>query len=167
MSYEKMRVLDLLDSGKITADEAARLLEALGKNTGFISKETRENMEDKLQRFAKDCGKLAKEVGGKVQVLYKGVEPKLKKVGQSALEKAACALEDLACTISESLEKVAQDCCEDEECCCPEVECCPEEECCPEAECCPEEKAAECCPEEKCEEECEEKEEPSTQSWQY
>ena len=122
---EKMRVLDLLDAGKITADEASRLLEALGKTNGFMA---RENVEEKLHRFAQDCGKLAKEVGCKVQDFYKGVEPKIKKASQTALEKAACVLEDLACSISESLEKTKA-CCEDETCCCNDVktECCDED----------------------------------------
>jgi len=123
MNNEKMRVLDLLEAGKITAADAAMLLDSLGKSQRFMSKETRENVEDKLQRFAQDCGKLAKEVGEKVHVFYKGVEPKIKKASQTALEKAACVLEDLACTISESLEKA--ECCNDESCCCnSETECC-------------------------------------------
>lgn len=122
---EKMRVLDMLDAGKLTADEAAKLLEALkGSGSTFMTKETRENVEDRLRCFAQDCGKFAKEVGEKAQVWYKGVEPKLKKAGHAALERAACVLEDLACTINTSLEK--QECCGDEGCCCaPETtECC-------------------------------------------
>jgi len=124
MNNEKMRVLDLLEAGKITAEDAAMLLDSLGKGPGFMSKETRDNVEDKLQRFAQECGKLAKEVGEKVHVFYKDVEPKIKKASQTALEKAACALENLACTISESLEKV-ECCCDDENCCCnTNTECC-------------------------------------------
>ena len=115
---EKMRVLDLLDSGKISADDAAKLLEALGASESFMSNQTRDNVEEKLQRFAQDCGKLAKEAGDKLHDFYKGVEPKLKKASQTALEKAACVLEDLAHTISESLETV--DCCEEENCSCAE-----------------------------------------------
>ena len=115
---EKMRVLDLLDSGKISADDAAKLLEALGASHSFIGNQTRDNVEEKLQRFAQDASKMAKEVGCKVQELYKGVEPKLKKATQTALEKTACVLEEVACSISASLEKVAEECCEDEACCC-------------------------------------------------
>ena len=114
MQNEKMRVLDLLEAGKITADEATRLLEALGVNKQFISKESRENMEEKFQQFAKDVNKFAKDVGGKMQDFYKEVEPKLKKASQHALEKAASALDNLACSINESLEK--QECAE-EGCC--------------------------------------------------
>ena len=132
---EKMRVLDLLDAGKINGSEAEALLKALGKSQGVLRNETRENMEERLQRFAQDCGKLAKEVGVKVHEIYKGVEPKIKKATQTALEKAACVLEDVACSISESLEKAEQ--------------CCEEEGCCPEAEsCCDEEAAQSCCGEE-------------------
>ena len=111
---EKMRVLELLENGKITADEAAKLLEVLG-NSRLVSKETRENMEEKVQQFAQDVTKFAKEAGCKMQVFYKEVEPKLKKASQSALEKAAAALDGLACSISESLEK--DECC-GEECSC-------------------------------------------------
>ena len=137
---EKMRVLDLLESGKITAEEASKLLEALGKPT-LVSREARDNMEEKLQRFANDYTKLAKEVGVKVQELYKGVEPKLKKASQTALERVACVLEEVACSISESLEKT--ECCEAVEECCEAVE-----ECCEAAaECCEEvaEAVEECC----------------------
>jgi len=123
MNNEKMRVLDMLDAGKITADEATKLLEAL-KGAGFMNKETRENVEDKLRNFGQECGRLAREAGAKLQVLYKEVEPKVKKASQAALEKAACVLEDIACAINKSLEKT--ECCEDENCCCAEEakECC-------------------------------------------
>jgi len=113
---EKMRVLELLESGKITADEAAKLLEVLG-NSRFMSKEAREGMEEKLNQFAQDVTKFAKETGCKMQEFYKGVEPKIKKASQSALERAAVALDNLAHSISDSLEKSEGSCCADE-CCC-------------------------------------------------
>jgi len=113
---EKMRVLEMLENGKITADEAAKLLEVLGK-PAFMSKETRENVEEKLHHFAQDVTKFAKDAGCKMQELYKEVEPKIKKASQSALEKAASALDSLACSISESIEK-DKACCGDENCEC-------------------------------------------------
>jgi len=104
MQNEKMRVLDLLESGKINATEASELIGALNVSRNS-SKETRENVEEKLHQFAADCNKFAKEVGCKLQELYKDVEPKIKKASKSALEKAADALDNLACSINESLEK--------------------------------------------------------------
>ena len=106
---EKMRVLELLENGKITADEAANLLEVLGRSTRLVSKEARDNMEEKVQKFAQDVSKFAKDCGCKAQVLYKEVEPKLKKASKTALEKAASALDSLANNISESIKK--DECC--------------------------------------------------------
>ena len=120
---EKMRVLDLLDAGKITADEAAKLLEALGRPQ-FISRDTRDNLEERIGKFAAEVNAFAKEVGCKVQDLYKDVEPKIKKASQSALEKAAATLDGLANNINDSLDKGANGCC-----CEPECECEPVCEC--------------------------------------
>jgi len=111
---ERMRVLDLLDAGKITADEATKLLDALG-GSHFISKESRDNLEERVGQFAKEVNKFAKDIGCKVQDMYKDVEPKIKKASQSALEKAAAVLDDLAHNINDSLEK---ECCADAECKC-------------------------------------------------
>lgn len=105
---EKMRVLDLLEAGKINAAEAAELLGVLNAPR-LMNRETRENMEEKLQQFAKDCNKFAKEVGCKAKELYKDVEPKIKKASKTALEKAADALDSLACSINDSLEKAAEE----------------------------------------------------------
>jgi len=104
---EKMKVLELLESGKITADEAAQLLEAVGRGRS----ETRENVEEKLHNFAQDVTKFAKDVGCRVQELYKNQEPRIKRVSHSALEKAAAALDSLAQNIANSMEKGT--CCDD------------------------------------------------------
>jgi hypothetical protein len=101
---EKMRVLDLLESGKINAHEAAQLLGVLG-GPRFIKPETRENMEEKWQQFTKDCNKFAKDVGCKVQELYKKSEPTIKKASRAALEKTTEAVDKLACALHESLDK--------------------------------------------------------------
>ena len=114
---ERMKVLELLEAGKISADEATKLLEALG-GSHFMSKDARENLEERVGNFAKEVNKFAKDIGCKVQDLYKEVEPKIKKASQSALEKTAAALDDLAHNINDSIEKSAKECCEDAECAC-------------------------------------------------
>jgi len=116
---EKMRVLELLEGGKITADEAAKLIEALGTSS-LMSQQTRDNVEERVNQFAGEVSKFAKDVGCKMQEFYKDVEPKLKKASQTALEKAAATLDNLACNIGESLEK---DCCGSEGCCASAEEC--------------------------------------------
>ena len=117
---EKMRVLDLLESGKITADEAANLLEVLnnGATVRIMSKETRDNMEEKFQQFGQDVTKFAKDAGCKLQEFYKASEPKIKKASHSVLEKAAAALDGLACSINESIQRDEAACCGDEGCAC-------------------------------------------------
>ena len=117
MAQEKMKVLELLEAGKINADEATTLLESLGR-PHLMSKDTRENVEEKLHHFAGEVNKFAKEVGCKVQTMYKDVEPKIKKASQQALEKAAAALDNLAHTINESLEKNVGKCECGEDCTC-------------------------------------------------
>ncbi|MDR0272359.1 MAG: hypothetical protein LBI27_03475 [Clostridiales bacterium] len=102
---EKMRVLDLLEAGKINAEEAAQLLSVLNTTPRFMRKETRENVEEKFHQFAKDCNEFAKDVGAKMHDAYKDVEPKIKKASHKALVKAADALEKAANSISESLKK--------------------------------------------------------------
>ncbi|MCL1843489.1 MAG: hypothetical protein FWF79_06725 [Defluviitaleaceae bacterium] len=108
MSNEKMRVLDLLEAGKINAEEAAQLLNALG-GSRLITKETRENVEEKMQQFAKDVTKFCKDAGCKMKEIYKNAEPKIKKASRSALEKAADALDNLAGSIGDSLETTDDD----------------------------------------------------------
>lgn len=104
-SNEKMRVLDLLETGKISAAEAAELLSVLNAPRPIVNRETRENMEEKIHQFARDCNKFAKDVGCKLQEAYKNAEPKIKKASKSALEKAADALDNLACSIKENMEQ--------------------------------------------------------------
>ena len=115
MSNEKMRVLDLLESGKISAEDAAKLIEALGHNYNFMSKDTRENVEERLQSFGKEVSKFAKELGCKMQELYTDLEPKVKKVSKDALEKCASTLDKWAHDVGDSIEKA--ECCDDKECC--------------------------------------------------
>ena len=117
---EKMKVLELLESGKITADEAANLLEVLnnGATVRLMSKETRDNMGEKFQQFGQDVTKFAKDAGCKLQELYKNSEPKIKKASHTVLEKTAAALDGLACSIHESIQRDEAACCGDEGCDC-------------------------------------------------
>jgi hypothetical protein len=100
---EKMRVLDLLEAGKINADEATQLIGALG-GSRFIKPETRENLEEKMHQFAKDCKRFAKDVGCKAQELYKKSEPTIKKAGRTCLEKTTAVVDKVSNKLHESLD---------------------------------------------------------------
>ena len=124
MKQERLKVLNLLEEGKITADEASTLLDKLNQADGhhFISEDTAEQVEEKLHRFAKSAEHFAKEFGQKAASAYKDVEPKLKKASQTVLEKTAAIVDDIANTLHESIEKARAEksCCGDEACCCGE-----------------------------------------------
>ncbi|WP_058486431.1 SHOCT-like domain-containing protein [Defluviitalea phaphyphila] len=79
MNEEKMMILKMLEQGKITSTEAAKLLEALKESKGTNS-------------FSHDLSK-------KVEVFSKDLEPKIKKVTKTLLGKTA----DIADKISKSL----------------------------------------------------------------
>jgi len=106
MKQERLKVLSLLEEGKITADEASMLLEKLNQPEGYhlISDETADQVEEKLQRFAKNAECFAKEFSQKAAEAYKDVEPKLKKASQTVLEKTASIVDDIAHSLHESLE---------------------------------------------------------------
>ena len=114
---EKMRILDMLEKGTITPDDAVRLMEAVGPSRPpFINPQTKANMDEKFHKFTKDVHVFAKDVGCKAQEFYKDVEPKVKKATQTALEKTASVLDSLAKKLNESLEKA--ECCDDPDCDC-------------------------------------------------
>ena len=115
MKQERLKVLGMLEDGKITADEASLLLEKLNQADGhhFISEDTAEQVEEKLHRFAKSAEGFAKEFGSKAAEAYKEVEPKLKKASQTILEKTAAIVDEIAHSLHETIEKhkAEQPCC--------------------------------------------------------
>jgi DNA-binding ferritin-like protein (Dps family) len=134
MKQERMRILDLLESGKITADEAAKLLESIKRPNGqdsWFDGETAEHVGEKFQHFTKHVDKFTKDFGGRVELVYKDLEPKIKKVSQAVLEKTASVFDDISKSLNEALEnakKAADETDEDECCCCGDDE--PKDETC-------------------------------------
>ena len=125
MKQERLKILSLLEEGKITADDAGMLLEKLNQADGyhFISEDTAEQVEEKLQRFAKSAEGFAKEFSSKVGHAYKDVEPKLKKASQTVLEKTASIVDDIAHALHESIESAKARAEEAEKACCNEDSC--------------------------------------------
>ena len=65
MNSEKSRILDLLEQGRITVDEAVMLLEALGeKNAKEMTKRYRRG--DKKNDFDEKASKIVDEIGKKI-----------------------------------------------------------------------------------------------------
>ena len=120
MRQERLKILALLEEGKISADEAAMLLDRLNEADShhLFSEDTAEHVEESLQRFAKNAEHFAKEFGQRVGSAYKDVEPKLKKASQTVLEKTAAVVDEIAYALHESIEKAqseSKSCCEGED----------------------------------------------------
>jgi polyhydroxyalkanoate synthesis regulator phasin len=127
MKEARLRILEMLENGKITAEEAARLLETIqkggrekfGEGEGF----DRDAFEEKFRDFAKNAEKFAREFGAKATVVYKDVEPKLKKATKVVVEKTACLFDELAKNLNETVKKFeeeikAETCFDGEDCDC-------------------------------------------------
>ena len=106
MKQERLKILGMLEDGKISAEEAGMLLDRLNQADShhFISEDTAEQVEEKIHRFAKNAEHFAKEFSQKAAEAYKDVEPKLKKASQAILEKTAAIVDDIAHSLHESIE---------------------------------------------------------------
>jgi polyhydroxyalkanoate synthesis regulator phasin len=122
MKQERLKILDMLDAGKINATEATTLLEALNAADENGFEEASENVQDKLQRAAKCTESAARNFGQKVKEAYKDVEPKLKKAGQVVLEKTTAVVDNLSKSLHDAIEKRTE-CCDNPDCECDPCEC--------------------------------------------
>ncbi len=129
MKQERMKILELLEAGKITAAEAKDLLESVKKPeySGFgFDDDTRANVEEKFSKFTSHVDQFTRDFGNKVQEIYKNVEPKVRKASQAVLEKTASVFDEISKSLSESVENARKNA----ECCCDEGEEKAEGDCC-------------------------------------
>ena len=128
MKQERLKVLNMLEEGKISADEAARLLESLKKTekSHFWEDEDGE-IEDKLKQFTKNLENFSKEIGVKMESAYRTMEPKLRQATKVVVEKTASVVDEISKSLNESLKNMEgspKECCPDENesqdsgCCC-------------------------------------------------
>ena len=141
MKEERMQILKMVESGKISVDEAAKLLEVINAGS-YDPFETYEpsGFDEKCRQFSKNAESFAKDFSAKMGQTFKDVEPKLKKVTKVVVEKTAGVISELSRALNESLKNMEKA----EECCCDEKEPC----CCDEApaeNCCNENSAENCC----------------------
>jgi len=108
MQEERMKVLEMVDEGKISVDEATKLLHSLGAGHDGPS------FEEKFNKFSHDTKEFFKDVGGKINEMYKEVEPKVKSATQKVVSKTA----DIAENISQKLDEKAKSMEKTDACCC-------------------------------------------------
>jgi len=116
MKQERMKILSMVEEGKISVDEATRLLEVIGAEGDGADTE----FQEKFQQFTKNVEEFAKDLGAKASAAYKEMEPKLKTATRVVVEKTANVVDDLSKAIHDSLDKMrteeaSDDCCCDED----------------------------------------------------
>lgn len=127
MKKERIKILEMLENGKINADEATKLLDALKNSAGHDWEDyyTEWDADEKLERFTKNVDSFARDFGSKVESAYKDVEPKLKKATKTVVEKTASIFDDISKSLNESLKKMDND-----NCCCEHNDCDDNQDCC-------------------------------------
>lgn len=121
MKEERMYILNLLGEGKITAEEASKLLEAVGKDKKSRKEYWDDDFvaEEKLIRFSQSVEAFAKDFGSKIESTFKDMEPKVRKTTKTVMEKTASVVDDISKSLYESIKNLDNkdcDCCAEEVC---------------------------------------------------
>ena len=111
MQEERMQVLKMVDEGKITVDEATKLLESL-KGGSDVGKQ----FEEKFKDFAQDMKEFCKDVTCKINDMTKKAEPKVKEFAKNVVTKTAEVADNISQSLNEKIKDMDGDCCE-ETCC--------------------------------------------------
>ena len=120
MKQERLKILGMLEEGKITADDASKLLESL-KRAG--RQDRWDDLEDwdfgeHVKSFSKNVEEFSREVGAKMDSAFKTMEPKLRQATKVVVEKTASLVEEISKSLNESLKNMENQkngcCCEDE-----------------------------------------------------
>ena len=101
MHNEKMQILKMVEDGKITVDEATKLMEAI-KAIGPTSP----TFEEKFNSFAKDMKEFCKDTGTKINELYKGAEPKIKEFTKNVVAKTASLADNISNSLNEKVKRM-------------------------------------------------------------
>ena len=118
MKKERIKILEMLEEGKINVDDATRLLESLKGSGDFDWGPDYEDAEAKLRQFSKNVDSFARDFSEKFSVVFKKVEPKLQSATKVVLEKTVSLLDDVSRSLHEAANNMEPKCnCEDEDCC--------------------------------------------------
>jgi len=101
MKNERLKILQMLEDGKISADEAARLLEAL--RNGKDAEKENMSFDEKVSQFSASAKEFAKEFGSKMNSAYKSTKPKINSATQVVIKKTAGVVEGLSKALNEAV----------------------------------------------------------------
>lgn len=118
MKEERMKILKMVEDGKISVDDAAKLMESM--RDAYFDEEYCENeFTEKMKRFGKDAEEFLKNVGCKMGEFAKDMEPKVKNVTRIVVSKTANIVEEVGKALGDCLNNLGGTCGEDnKDCCC-------------------------------------------------
>ena len=91
MKEERMKILQMVEDGKISVEEAGKLLDALGVSGECCG----EDFADKMKEFCKDTETFMKNVGGKMCDFVKDMEPRVRNITKTAVSRTADLVDEL------------------------------------------------------------------------
>ncbi|MCL2573252.1 MAG: hypothetical protein FWE34_01715 [Defluviitaleaceae bacterium] len=115
MQEERMQVLKMVDEGKITVDEATKLLEGL-RATG--NEGGGKQFEEKFKAFTNDMKEFCKDVTCKLNEATKKAEPKVKEFAKNVVAKTADIADNISQSLNEKVKNMNGECCGEEGCGC-------------------------------------------------
>ena len=118
MKDERLMILEMVKEGKISPDDATKLLNSL---QGCKVEDSIEfDVEEKFNKFCNSMEVFAKDMKDKLGHAFKEAEPTVKKATKKAMEKTICVLDDVSKSLNESVKNMDQkeaDCCGGDNCC--------------------------------------------------
>lgn len=111
MKEERLMILKMVEEGKVSADEAVKLLNAVNgtKNDKYF------DFEDKVNKAAKSMDEFAKDVKVKLTGVAKEVEPKVRKTTQAVIEKTGEVVDEFSKFLRETISNLE---CDEKDCNC-------------------------------------------------
>jgi len=102
MKEERLMILEMLKEGKISAEEAAKLLKTVGDSP---SREERA-LEDKFETFYMNVDSFAKDLKKRAETAYYKAEPKIKVATKKTLEKTVDLMQDVSEKLKATVNKL-------------------------------------------------------------
>lgn len=92
MKEERLMILEMVKEGKISADEAAKLLKTVSNEASNEEKV----LEDKFEAFYSNVDSFAKDLKRRAENAYHKAEPKIKVATKKTLEKTVDLMQDVS-----------------------------------------------------------------------
>jgi polyhydroxyalkanoate synthesis regulator phasin len=108
MKEERMKILQMVEDGKINVEEAGKLLEAMGPAFGQEHFDE-EDFADRMKEFCQNTESFMKNVGCKIGEFAKDMEPRLRNVTKVAVSKTADLVDELGKALAACLNSLNKD----------------------------------------------------------